>query len=167
MERTSLLSTSRAMVPSTAGASAASGASAGPAGSFVDDIINEEKHEPTEEELDTFKNLVNDWFKYDDQIRKLKTAMKERKNYQRVLNNKIEEFMFNFKYNDLNTQHGRIKTNVKECKVHIKMNDIKTMIIKYNELSGEELLKQIFEGDRQTIVKKNIRRIIPKVSLTL
>lgn len=135
--------------------------------SFVDDIINEEKHEPTEEELDTFKNLVNDWFKYDDQIRKLKIAMKERKNYQRVLNNKIEEFMFNFKYNDLNTQHGRIKTNVKECKVPIKMNDIKTMIIKYNDLSGEELLKRIFESDRQTVVKKNIRRIIPKVSLTL
>lgn len=144
-----------------------SAAHTGAHASFVDDIINEEKHEPTEEELDTFKNLVNDWFKYDDQIRKLKIAMKERKNYQRVLNNKIEEFMFNFKYNDLNTQHGRIKTNIKECKVPIKMNDIKTMIIKYNDLSGEELLKRIFEGDRQTVVKKNIRRIIPKVSLTL
>jgi hypothetical protein len=144
-----------------------SAAHTGANASFVDDIINEEKHEPTEEELDTFKNLVNDWFKYDDQIRKLKIAMKERKNYQRVLNNKIEEFMFNFKYNDLNTQHGRIKTNIKECKVPIKMNDIKTMIIKYNDLSGEELLKRIFEGDRQTVVKKNIRRIIPKVSLTL
>ena len=112
--------------------------------SLVDDIINEEKKEPTEEELETFKNLVNDWFKYDDQIRKLNIAIKERKNYQRVLNNKIEEFMFSFKYNDLNTQHGRIKTNVKECKVPIKMNDIKTMIIKYNDLSGQDLLKRIF-----------------------
>ena len=95
---------------------------------IVDDIINNNNNEPTTEELETFKNLVNDWFKYDDQIRKLNIAMKERKNYQRVLNNKIEEFMFNYKYNDLNTQHGRIKTNVKECKVPIKMNDIKTKI---------------------------------------
>ena len=134
---------------------------------IVDDIINQGKVEPTEEELETFKNLVNDWFKYDDQIRKLKIAIKERKNYQRVFNNKIEEFMFNFKYNDLNTQHGRIKTNVKECIVPIKMNDIKTKIIKYKELSGEELLKRIFEEDRQTVVKKNIKRIIPKVSLTI
>ena len=102
-----------------------------------------------------------------DQIRKLNIAMKERKNYQRVLNNKIEEFMFNYKYNDLNTQHGRIKTNVKECKVPIKMNDIKTKIIKYNDLSGEELLKKIFEDEREIIVRKNIKRIIPKVSLTL
>jgi hypothetical protein len=134
---------------------------------IVDDIINQERIEPTEDELETFKNLVNDWFKYDDQIRKLKIAMKERKNYQRVLNNKIEEFMFNYKYNDLNTQHGRIKTNVKECIVPIKMNDIKTKIIQFKELSGEELLKRIFEEDRQTIVKKNIKRIIPKVSLTI
>tara|TARA_B110000259_G_C13974285_1_gene386042 strand:+ start:47 stop:469 length:423 start_codon:yes stop_codon:yes gene_type:complete len=135
--------------------------------SIVDDVINEERVEPTTEELDTFKNLVNDWFKYDDQIRKLQTAIKERKNYQRVLNGKIEQFMFNYKYNDLNTQHGRIKTNVKECKVPIKMNDIKTKIMQYNNLSGEDLLKQIFEEDRKTVVKKNIKRIIPKVSLTL
>jgi hypothetical protein len=84
-----------------------------------------------------------------------------------VLNNKIEEFMFNYKYNDLNTQDGRIKTNVKECIVPIKMNDIKTKIIQFKELSGEELLKRIFDEDRQTIVKKNIKRIIPKVSLTI
>ena len=135
--------------------------------SIVDDIINEEKIEPSKEELETFKNLVNDWFKYDDQIRKLQIAMKERKNYQRVLNSKIEQFMFNYKYNDLNTQHGRIKTNVKECKVPIKMNDIKTKIMQYNNLSGEELLKRIFDEDRTTVVKKNIRRVIPKVSLTI
>ena len=134
---------------------------------IVDDIINPDKVEPTEEELETLKNLVKDWFKYDDQIRKLKIATKERKNYQRVLNNKIEEFMFNYKYNDLNTQDGRIKTNVKECIVPIKMNDIKTKIIQFKELSGEELLKRIFDEDRQTIVKKNIKRIIPKVSLTI
>ena len=134
---------------------------------FVDDIINNERVEPTEEELDTFKNLVNDWFKYDDQIRKLVMAIKERKNYQRVLNNKIQDFMFKFQYNDLNTQHGRIKTNVKEMKAPIKINDIKTKIIQYKDLSGEELLKRIFEEDRETIVRKNIRRIIPKVSLTI
>jgi len=135
--------------------------------SIVDEIINNTREEPSEEELDTFKNLVNDWFKYDDQIRKLVIAIKERKNYQRVLNNKIQDFMFKFQYNDLNTQHGRIKTNVKEIKTPIKINDIKNKIIQHKDLSGEELLKRIFEEDRETVVKKNIRRIIPKVSLTL
>jgi hypothetical protein len=134
---------------------------------LIEDIINNDRPEPTEEELESFKNLVNDWFKYDDQIRKLIIAIKERKNYQRVLNNNIQDFMFKFKYNDLNTQHGRIKTNVKEVKAPIKINDIKTKIIQYKDISGEELLKRIFEDDRETIVKKNIRRVIPKVSLTL
>ena len=148
-------------------AAAATAAAVATSDDIVNNIINNEKVEPSEEELESFKNLVNEWFKFDDQIRKLNVAMKERKSHQRVLNNKIEEFMFNFKYNDLNTQHGRIKTNMKECVVPIKMNDIKTKIIQYNELSGEELLKRIFEEDRQTVMKKNIKRIIPKVSLTI
>jgi len=134
---------------------------------MIDSIISTEKVEPTEEELDTFKNLVNDWFKYDDQIRKLVIAIKERKNYQRALNTKIQDFMTKFKYNDLNTQYGRIKTNTTEVKVPIKITDIKERILKYKDLSGDELLKQIFEEDRQVVTKKNIRRIIPKVSLTL
>ena len=47
------------------------------------------------------------------------------------------------------------------------MNDIKNKIIKYNDLSGEELLKKIFDDERETVMKKHIKRIIPKVSLTL
>ena len=133
---------------------------------LITNIVNN-KPEPTNEELESFKNLVHDWFKYDDQIRKLDIAIKERRNYQKALNTKIQEFMFTYQYNDLNTQHGRIKSNVKEVKLPIKINEIKDKILKYKELSGEELLKQIFEEERQTVVKKNIRRIIPKVSLTL
>jgi len=138
--------------------------------SSKDDLIasiENGKPEPNSEELDTFKNLVNDWFKYDDQIRKLDTAIKERKNYQKALNSKIQDFMFTYQYNDLNTQHGRIKTNVREVKAPIKMSEIKDRILKYKDLSGEELLNQIFNEERQTIVKKNIRRIIPQVSLSL
>lgn len=136
----------------------------------TDDLITtivSTKPEPTNEELDSFKNLVNDWFKWDDQIRKLDTAIKERRKYQKALNTKIQEFMFTYQYNDLNTQHGRIKSNVKEVKLPIKITEIKDKILKHKDLSGEELLKQIFEEERQIIVKKNIRRIIPKVSLTL
>jgi hypothetical protein len=129
--------------------------------------IVDNKPEPTEEELDTFKNLVNDWFKYDDQIRKLDIAIKERKNYQKALNAKIQEFMFTYQYNDLNTQHGRIKSNVRQVKVPIKVTEIRDKILKFPELSGTELIEKLFNDERPTVVKKNIRRIIPKVSLTL
>lgn len=133
---------------------------------LVNDILN--KSEPTEEELNNFKHLVNEWFKYDDMIRKLNDALKERKNYQKVLNNKIEEFMFRYKYADLNTQNGRIKAKVKEIPKPINMKEIKELIIKNNSLSGKELLDTIFsKEDRPLITKKTIKRIIPKVSLAL
>lgn len=125
------------------------------------------KNEPNSEELENFKNIVSEWFKYDDQIRKLVIAIKERKNHQKFLNTKIQEFMFEYKYNDLNTQHGRIKSKSREVKVPIKITDIKDKIIQYKDLSGEELLNQIFNDERPKVVKQSISRIIPKVSLTL
>ena len=136
----------------------------------ADDLITSivhDKPEPTEEELDSFKNLVNDWFKYDDQIRKLDIAIKERRNYQKALNSKIQDFMFKFQYNDLNTQHGRIKSNIKEVKVPIKITEIRDKILKHPNLSGEELIEKLFNEERPTMVRKNIRRIIPRVSLSL
>lgn len=133
---------------------------------LITSIVNN-KPEPTEDELDGFKNLVNDWFKYDDQIRRLDIAIKERKNYQKALNSKIQDFMIKYQYNDLNTQHGRIKSNVKEVKVPIKVTEIREKIMKYPDLSGNELIEKLFNDERPVVVKKNIRRIIPRVSLTL
>ena len=134
---------------------------------LIDDIIMNKK-EPTAEEMDTFKNLVADWFKYDDAIRKLKIAIRERKTLQQVLNNKIEDFMFKYDYNDLNTQNGRLKTNVKNVYKPINIKEVREIINNNKHLTGEELLAKIFNKDeREMIVKKTIRRIIPKVSMSL
>ncbi len=132
----------------------------------IDDIIN--KNEPTREELDTFKNLVNEWFKLDDMIRKLAVALKERKNHQRALNNKIEEFMFKYKYNDLNTQNGRLKATVKTQHKPVNIKEIRNILENNKDLKGEEILEKIFnKHDRPVTTKKVIKRIIPKVSLSL
>ena len=134
---------------------------------LIDDIIKT-ANEPTTEEMDTFKNLVADWFKYDDHIRKLKIAIRERKTLQQVLNNKIEEFMFKYNYNDLNTQAGRLKTNVRNVYKPINIRDVRDIINNNKHLTGEELLAKIFnKEEREVVVKKTIRRIIPKVSMSL
>jgi hypothetical protein len=134
---------------------------------IVDDII-QNKNEPTSEEMDTFKNLVNDWFKYDDAIRKLKIAIRERKTLQQVLNNKIQDFMFKYNYNDLNTQNGRLKTNVKNVQKPVNIKEVREIINNNKNLTGEELLNMIFNSEnRPVIVKKSIKRIIPKVSMSL
>jgi len=133
----------------------------------IEEILNENP-EPTKEELETFKNLVAEWFKYDDIIRKLNVALKERKTLQKALNNKIEEFMFKYKYNDLNTQNGRIKATVKETHKPINLKEIREILEQNKDLKGDELLEKIFsKDDRPLITKKSIKRIIPKVSLSL
>lgn len=133
----------------------------------VEEIINENP-EPTKDELDTFKNLVSEWFKYDDIIRKLVVALKERKTLQKALNSKIEDFMFKYNYNDLNTQNGRIKASIRETHKPINMKEIKDILENNKDLKGEELLLKIFnKEDRPLIMKKTIKRIIPKVSLSL
>jgi len=132
----------------------------------INEILN--KNEPTKEELDTFKNLVASWFKYDDMIRKLAVALKERKNHQRALNNKIEEFMFKYKYNNLNTENGCLKAIERKSHKPVNIKEIKEILEKYKDLKGEELIEKIFNKEERPITtKKLIKRIIPKVSLSL
>jgi hypothetical protein len=134
--------------------------------SLIEDIIN--KIEPTEEELNEFKSNVVEWFNIDNTIRKLNTALKERKVYQKKLNNTIQDFMFNYKYNDLNTQNGRLKANIKSIPKPINIKEIKTKIVEYDNLSGRELIEKIFNiEERPLIEKKIIKRIIPKVSMSI
>lgn len=132
---------------------------------IIDNILDNNL-EPTEEELDMLKGLVSEWFKLDDQIRKLQIAIKERKVHLKAINGKIEKFMFDYKFKDLNTQHGRIKANERKIKVPVKLSEIKTKILELKDLSGEELLNEIF-NDRPTVIKKNIRRVIPTVNLQI
>lgn len=130
--------------------------------------ILESSKEPTNEELETFKHLVSEWFKYDDMIRKLEVALKERKTIQRALNSKIEDFMFSYKYNDLNTQNGRIKATVRTVHKPVNLKEVRTILESNKDLKGEELLALIFnKEDRPKTTKKTIKRIIPKVSLSL
>ena len=134
---------------------------------LIDDIISTAK-EPTADEMDTFKNLVADWFKYDDAIRKLKIAIRERKVLQQVLNSKIENFMFKYNYNDLNTQNGRLKTNIRSVHKPVNIKEIKDIINNNKDLTGEELLSKIFNKENRPVVeKKTIRKIIPKVSMNI
>jgi hypothetical protein len=41
------------------------------------------------------------------------------------------------------------------------------MILDNQGLSGEELVKKIFEAERPVEEKKSLRRIVPKVSMSL
>lgn len=132
-----------------------------------DDASEELIQPPTEEELEMFRQQVSEWSKLDDQVKKLCIAIRERRIHQRALTTKIQEFMFKHGYDNLNTQAGRIKASVRQVKAPLKLADIREKILAMHNLSGEELVAFIFESERPTVEKRSLRRIMPKVSLSL
>lgn len=131
------------------------------------DVDRLEILEPTQEELDEFKTRVAEWTKLDDQVRKLIIAVKERRTHQKALSDGIQVFMSKYGYDNLNTNYGRIIHSVRKIKQPLKISEIKELITKENTLSGEELLKAIFDVERPMREKQLIRRVIPKVSMSL
>jgi DNA repair ATPase RecN len=127
---------------------------------------------PTSEELAEFKSQVSEWVKIDDQIKKLRIAIRERNVHQKALGVKIQEFMKQHKYDNLNTAQGKINHSVREVKSALKVKDVKDKIYDIADEGkfDDELVKrihEIFDGDRPTIIKEGLRRHVPKVSLHL
>jgi seryl-tRNA synthetase len=137
--------------------------------SFNNSEDNVQLIQPTESELEEFKQQFSEWIKMDDQIRKLEIAMKERKTHKKALEKKVCEFMTKFKYDNLNTKHGQIKCNIKMIPQPVKYSKIKTTIFDSN-MSPDEIikgLKNMIVSDVPKVKKENLRRIMPKVSMNL
>ena len=125
------------------------------------------RENPTLEELEQFKAQVGEWLKLDDQVRKLSVAVRERRVHQRALSSNIQTFMIKYGYDNLNTQYGRICAVVRQVKQPLKLTDVRTKILEYQGLSGEQLIDRIFAETRPLVEKKSLRRVIPKVSMHL
>lgn len=122
--------------------------------------------QPNAEELDEFREVVASWIHLDEQVKKLQVAIRERKMAMNVLTPKIQNFMMKYKYDDLQTQAGKIRSSVREVSVPIKIKDVKEKLIAAGD-KGEELVKTIFDAERPKVERRALRRIEPKVSLNL
>ena len=128
---------------------------------------------PSAEEMSEFKAQVAEWVKIDEQIKKLRVATRERIVHQKALGSKVQQFMKEFKYDNLNTSQGRIRNNVREVKAPLKVGDIKTKLYELLEKESgfsAELVSRIhtiFEAERAVTKKEALRRDIPKVSQQL
>lgn len=140
------------------------------------DLIEEDRPPsvaPSVDELAEFKAQVAEWVKIDDQVKKLRVAVRERLVHQKALGSRIQTFMKQFNYDNLNTQQGRIKNNVREVKTPLTVTDVrKKLYIMITEDSkfDEDTIKKIhevFEGDRPKVIKEGLRREVPKVSLSI
>lgn len=124
---------------------------------------------PSEEDMELFRQQVSEWMKLDDQIRKLSVAVRERKVHQRAIGQKIQQFMMSHNYDNLNTQQGRIRATSRTVKQPIKLTDIRNTLLELADqpVTGQMLLDRIFHSERPCEVKHSIRRIVPKVSMSL
>lgn len=141
--------------------------------SFQEDTEEEEMSGsmPSKEGLEMFKQQVAEWTKLDNDIRKLSIAIRERRVHQRALGSRIQDFMIKYGYDDLNTQAGKIRSNVRMVKQPVKLGDIREKLMSITDLSGmsgEQLLQKLFDDETRPLVeKRSLRRVIPKVSLSL
>lgn len=119
--------------------------------------------QPSPEELEEFKTQVAEWTKIDEQVKKLNTAIRERRVHQRALSIGIQTFMAKYGYGNLNTNQGRIVYTVRKCKQPIKVTEVKKVLMERDQ----ELAKEVFESERPILEKSSIRRIVPKVSMSL
>lgn len=120
------------------------------------EIINNET--PTEEDIAEFKKYVNNYIEIDNDINKLKLAIKERNNLKKELTIYIMKFMSKFNIEDLNTKQGTIRYDVKKVKAPLSHKTIKEKILENKDMSAEELTKLIFDK-RDVLDKPLLKRI--------
>lgn len=146
----------------------------------------EEIPKPSQAETDDFKQQVSEWLKLDDQVRKLNIAIRERRTHQRALSAKVQDFMIKYRYDNLNTTQGVIKSNVRNVKQPLKMTEVRCKldeifnsvvngsvsdtdsdesVVEYSKF--KKLIEEIFETERPTVLKQSLKRTIPKVSMRL
>jgi hypothetical protein len=80
--------------------------------------------------------------------------------------------MIKYKYDNLNTNQGIIKSNVREVKQPLKLNDVRSKLEDiFTNPSGitdyRDAIMKIFEEERPVVVKQSLHRRIPKVSMSL
>lgn len=133
----------------------------------IQDVLDNDI-QPSQEEIDDFRNKITEYLKLDEQICKLRIAIRERKTLQNVLNSYIKDFMFKFNYNDVVINDTKFKARQKEVLVPLKMSDIKTKMNDNKDITVEEFLEKYF-NNREKITKNTLRkstqRAMPNLSL--
>jgi hypothetical protein len=138
--------------------------------SFPEESVEKLIPEPSEEEIAQFKQQISEWIKIDEQIRKLAIALRERKTHQRALGKKVQEFMIQHKYTNIDTKLGIIKSNVADVPVPVKLVDVRTKVDALDDnvkLTKKEIIEKFFKGERPTVKKQSLSRKVPKVSMHL
>lgn len=127
---------------------------------------------PSAEELTEFKQFVSTWLEYDSAVKKLQSAVSERRAAMRVLQRKIVAFMKTHSVDALNTKGGRIVLSTRQQRAPIRVHDIQERLTALAQqgrttVDVADLTKSIFEQPRAITHSDTLRRVVPKVTTLL
>lgn len=114
--------------------------------------------------LEEFRHQVKMWIEIDNQVKKMQQLIKEKKNVQKVLSEKVLTFMQRYNIEDLNTKDGnKLRAKVSYSKPTVKSTNIKEKLINYFEHDKEtanKVVKAVFAEDETPKVQKvSLRRL--------
>lgn len=114
-------------------------------------------------DFDDFKNNVKKYLNTDDDIKKLEKHIRELKQEKQKISGLIITFMNNHNIEDLNTETGTLKKNIKYLKKPLNKKNLKTKLLEYyknNEDQSELVFK--FIDNRAKEEKIELKRIVKK-----
>lgn len=114
-------------------------------------------------DFDDFKNNVKKYLNIDDDIKKLEKHIRELKQGKQKISGLILTFMNNHNIEDLNTETGTLKKNVKYLKKPLNKKNLKNKLLEYyknNEDQSELVFK--FIDNRAKEEKIELKRIFKK-----
>ena len=129
----------------------------------VTENINDNQIMLNEGQLNQFKSMVKQWLAYDDEIKVLQNALKDRRAKKNELTPVVMDFMKNHEIEDLNTKDGKLKCYTSNRKKALTQKDIKHKLLGYfkSENKGEKCVEYVF-GDREIKEVMNLRRTFKK-----
>jgi hypothetical protein len=134
----------------------------------INDIDNDEydlneTFNDDNEEFVEFKDMVKEWITLDDDIIKLRNAIKERTKRKNDITPKIMDFMDKFEINDLNTNNGKLKfTKSLQTKPLNKQFLISRLGDFFKDFSKGEKAATFILENRDKEEKFKLRRVINK-----
>lgn len=119
--------------------------------------------QPDNQALEEFRHQVKLWIEVDNQIKKYQQVIKEKKSVQKVLTDKILQFMGRYNIEDLNAKDCKLRYKVSYVKPTVKPKSVKEKLLNYFEHdkdTAQKIVKAVFEEpSEQKVEKVSLKRL--------
>jgi hypothetical protein len=118
---------------------------------------------PANAVLEEFKQQVKLWMELDNDVKKMQQTIRQKREVQKTLTEKILGFMRRYNIEDLNTKDGKLRYRVVRVKKPVPQSSIKQRLEDYFDSDPglkQKVVTAVF-GDAQSLVveKPSLRRL--------